>query len=216
VGGQVTRPAGRLGVGPPTTASLRRVLERAQSLAVGDLPREPFPAPAHDCASGPAVLPHGRGTGQAGRFLLALPGLVARMRKSPFPAALLLIATALSGCPLYESDDTACSSDGDCPRGFACALASGSCERAPEACEAPDDCGANETCSRAGICREGDCHYASVGCVDGYECSSSTGVWHCAPASEGLGGANGNAGAPNAGAGAGAVSAGGDGAAGAP
>lgn len=123
-----------------------------------------------------------------------------RMKKSAFSAALLLIAATLAGCPLYDSDATGCGSDQDCASGDACDVASGVCYRVRKPCAAPDDCDGNETCSRAGICRAGDCHFESVGCVDGYECSSSSGVWHCAPVGSGGADGNGNAGAPSAGA----------------
>jgi hypothetical protein len=42
----------------------------------------------------------------------------------------------------------------------------------------------------------GDCHFSSVGCVHGYECSPDSGRWECVA----LGAANGNGGAPSAGA----------------
>jgi hypothetical protein len=57
------------------------------------------------------------------------------------------------------------------------------------ACSAPSDCGTNETCSRSGTCMAGDCHFASVGCVRGYDCSSDSGRWECVKPGTGAGGA---------------------------
>lgn len=100
-------------------------------------------------------------------------------KKSAFPAALLLIAAALSGCPLYD-DDLGCEVDSDCASGYLCDDDSGECfVEDSDACRRPSDCGANETCSRFGTCTTGDCHYESVGCVRGYTCSSDSGRWEC-------------------------------------
>jgi len=120
------------------------------------------------------------------------------MKKSAFPAALLLVGVVLSGCPIYESDDAGCWSDADCATGYSCDGHSGSCvaEEAPPAaaaCRRPSDCGTNETCSRFGTCSAGDCHYASVGCVRGYECSPDSGRWECVPAGSHGEGGNGGA-----------------------
>ncbi len=107
------------------------------------------------------------------------------MKKSPFPARLLLFTVGLgvSGCPVYESNDVGCFHDQDCAAGYLCDGDSGSCYadpgRDPNACKAPGNCGTNETCSRSGTCMAGDCHFASVGCVSGYVCSSSSGRWEC-------------------------------------
>lgn len=131
------------------------------------------------------------------------------MKKSAFPAALLLLGVVLSGCPVYESDDVDCFNDLDCAVGYVCDDPSGRCvaeATTPEAasCRRPSDCGTNETCSRFGTCSTGDCHYASVGCIRGYECSPDSGRWECVAAGAGEGGNGGvsssaSGGEPNAG-----------------
>jgi hypothetical protein len=116
------------------------------------------------------------------------------MKKCVFPAALLLIGAGLSGCPIYDHDDTGCYYDSDCAPGYSCDDASGSCYREEsDACRRPSDCGANETCNRSGTCVTGDCHFDSVGCVRGYECSSDSGRWECVDQSDGGSGSGGNA-----------------------
>jgi hypothetical protein len=104
------------------------------------------------------------------------------MKKSALPAALLLLGVFLSGCPVYD-DDVGCFDELDCPYGYVCDGRSDSCVLAPidssVTCSAPSDCGTNETCSRSGICTTGDCHFSSVGCVRGYECSPESGRWEC-------------------------------------
>jgi hypothetical protein len=122
------------------------------------------------------------------------------MKKSAFPAALLLLGVVVSGCPVYD-DDNGCFVDEDCPWGSVCDGNTGSCVVSPgdstdASCRRPSDCGANETCSRFGTCMAGDCHFSSVGCVHGYECSPDSGRWECVA----LGAATGNGGAPSAGA----------------
>jgi hypothetical protein len=107
------------------------------------------------------------------------------MKKSALPAALLLFGVGLgvSGCPVYDGGDVGCFSDQDCPDGYLCDTTTTSCvaeqaNRSPT-CNSPDDCGTNETCARSGTCVSGDCHFKSVGCVNGYACSSTTGRWEC-------------------------------------
>lgn len=126
------------------------------------------------------------------------------MKKSAFPAALLLLAVASSGCPVYDSRD-GCYDDWDCYDGYVCDGYTGACvaeTSTPEpanTCSRPRDCGANETCSRSGTCMEGDCSFKSVGCVRGYECSSDSGRWECVASGSGEGGSDAG-GSPNAGA----------------
>lgn len=131
------------------------------------------------------------------------------MKKSAFPAALLLIAAGLSGCPIYDRSSSGCFDDWDCAPGYACNDRSGSCEaeRAGSDCAEPDDCGPNETCSRFGTCTIGDCNYTSVGCVAGFACSIEDGRWLCVPEAAAQGGSDGGAGASTDG-GAGATSGG--------
>ncbi|HVY25451.1 MAG TPA: hypothetical protein VHB79_02825 [Polyangiaceae bacterium] len=139
------------------------------------------------------------------------------MKKSAFPAALLLLMLASSGCPVYDRDD-GCLDDFDCRDGYACNADTGACVVVTDtntntngnSCSEPRDCVGNETCSRSGTCMAGDCHFASVGCVRGYECSPGSGterVWHCVAVNTSEGGANaggadtsGAGGAPQAGA----------------
>lgn len=141
------------------------------------------------------------------------------MKKSAFPAALLLLGVFMSGCPVY--DDDGCNRDRDCAYGSVCDEHTGRCvdevdqgDPEPEgiACHRPLDCDANETCSHSGICKAGDCHFESVGCVRGYECSSASGRWECVKPDSGSAG-NGGAGA-SGGEGAAPSSAGGSGGAG--
>jgi len=118
------------------------------------------------------------------------------MKKSAFPAALLLLGVFMSGCPVY--DDDGCFGNGDCASGSVCDGDTGRCvEETTEptlACHRPLDCDGNETCSRFGTCLAGDCHFPSVGCVRGYECSIESGKWQCVkPAPVGAGGNGGSA-----------------------
>lgn len=142
------------------------------------------------------------------------------MKKSASWAAFVVIGFLIPGCPVYDAVDLRCFNDFDCPYGYVCDGATALCVSAPRGgsrtCDEPDDCASNETCSRTGTCQAGDCHFASVGCVKGYECSSASGRWECVPeGGAGEGGAGGspstppstNAGAPSA--------SGGDGSAGA-
>lgn len=124
------------------------------------------------------------------------------MKKSALPAALLLIGVGLglSGCPVYDTADAGCYDDYDCPSNQYCDYPSGVCvgntQQPPansSSCNEPSDCGANETCSRSGICEEGDCSFRSVGCVKGFVCSGKSGRWTCVE----QGSETGDAGAPN-------------------
>ena len=103
------------------------------------------------------------------------------MKKSALPAALLLIAASLSGCPIYDHDERGCYRDSDCAAGYSCDTETGSCLSEPEsaACRRPSDCETNETCSRSATCMIGDCHFESVGCVRGYVCASVDDRWAC-------------------------------------
>jgi hypothetical protein len=73
-----------------------------------------------------------------------------------------VLAGVLVGCPIYDDDDYGTSSDDDC-RGS-------KCDPGPEpGCEAPSDCGINETCGSDGECHVGDC--TLWGCSSGFECT---------------------------------------------
>ncbi len=133
------------------------------------------------------------------------------MKKSAFLAALGLIGIGLSGCPIYEEEG--CYDDYDCEYGYLCDAHSGTCydtERPDiddeKSCRKPSDCEPNQTCSRFGACSSGDCHYSSIGCVEGYVCALSGGRYACvADASNG-----GDGGAAAGGAAAGGAAAGGE------
>jgi hypothetical protein len=108
------------------------------------------------------------------------------MKKSAFPAGLLLIGIGLSGCPVYDGD-AGCYDDFDCDYGYLCDGDTGVCYADAdagnpddtEACRKPSDCGENETCSRFGACSSGDCNYSTVGCVQGYLCTLDAGRYSC-------------------------------------
>lgn len=107
------------------------------------------------------------------------------MKKKLFPvttaALLAFVSAAVTGCPVYDDED-GCYDDYDCSAGYYCDYPSGACLRdgdSTASCDQPSDCAANETCSKARICAEGDCHFASVGCVSGFECSGESGRWEC-------------------------------------
>jgi hypothetical protein len=115
------------------------------------------------------------------------------MNKSAFPAALLLIAAGLSGCPIYDHHDSGCYRDSDCAPGYLCNDDTGDCYPEDDdgaACRRPGDCGTNETCSRSGTCTTGDCHFSGVGCVRGYTCSSASGRWECVDDTPSAGGSS--------------------------
>jgi hypothetical protein len=118
------------------------------------------------------------------------------MKKSALLAVLLLIGVGLSGCPVYDSNDAGCFDDLDCPSGSWCDGDTGTCvvptgSPSGAKCDEPDDCGGNETCARSGTCTSGDCHFESVGCVRGFECSGESGRWECV--AEGSGSSDGGA-----------------------
>ena len=121
------------------------------------------------------------------------------MKKSALPLALLLLGVTLSGCPVYDTSNAGCYSDFDCAYGYVCDGNSLTCVsvQTSSSCGQPSDCGKNETCSHSGICVSGSCHFASVGCVQGYDCSADSGTWACVKAGE----STGTAGAPAGGAG---------------
>jgi hypothetical protein len=134
------------------------------------------------------------------------------MKTKLFPLALLaLVSGVVSGCPVYDDDVDGCVDDYDCSVGYYCDDASDAClrEGASGACKLPSDCAGNETCSKSGICSAGDCHFASVGCVSGFECSSDSGRWECVR--EGSSGGNGASGGAPASGEAGASGGGADG-----
>lgn len=179
--------AGWLGRGWAARPDGTAVLECGQSLAARAARRETFPIGAAKIAG-------------KGHFASLRPN---PMKKWVFPAAVLAIGVGLQGCPIYDQDDAGCYYDSDCAPGYSCDD-SGSCyQPESDACRRPTDCGANETCSRSGTCVVGDCHFESVGCIRGYECSSASGRWECvepedeATGGSGSGGSSSDAGAPS-------------------
>jgi hypothetical protein len=113
------------------------------------------------------------------------------MKKPAFPAALMLVSfvgLALPGCPIYDDSD-GCFDTSDCAYGYVCDEYSGDCVAERDlSCRRPSDCGVNETCDRFGTCSSGDCSFASVGCVAGYECSNEQGIWECVREGQSSGG----------------------------
>jgi hypothetical protein len=120
------------------------------------------------------------------------------MRRALLLGSSAACALALSGCPIYPEEPYACSTNADCAKGELCDSYDGFCYvpkpgtggASGVSCDAPGDCGANETCSKSGQCRIGDCTFH--GCVTGWECSSASGVWTCVKS--GSGGSGGDAG----------------------
>jgi hypothetical protein len=115
----------------------------------------------------------------------------------------LSAAFAVTGCPVFPDHNNACMSSSDCAPGYSCDLESGFCQLSPTGgngtCSAPTDCGINETCGRDSQCHIGSCRIETTGCVDGYSCQISGGVWTCIAdggSSVGSGGTVGAAGAP--------------------
>jgi hypothetical protein len=111
-------------------------------------------------------------------------------------ALVLLIFSAgamLPGCPIYGSDDDGCIYDSDCPTSYVCDSDLGLCRPLSVlSCDSPGDCASNETCSRAGECRAGDCSWSDIGCVQGFACSRESGIWECVRgSSSGSGGSGG-------------------------
>jgi hypothetical protein len=118
------------------------------------------------------------------------------MNKTVYPALLLLVATGLAGCPVYDHEDDGCYTDSECAAGYLCDARQGLCY-APDSgsCTKPADCGPNETCGRLGICSPGNCRFDSVGCVEGYTCSVLDDRWQCIRGyDDGAGGAGGASG----------------------
>jgi hypothetical protein len=109
------------------------------------------------------------------------------------PAIFVLSAFSLVGCPIYDHEDEGCASTRDCAPGYSCDRNTGECVAPGDdgGCARPSDCGSNETCDRNGECRLGDCSFADIGCVDGFECQNAGGSWRCVPEGSGVGGSGG-------------------------
>lgn len=123
------------------------------------------------------------------------------MKRAVLTAVLFCSAAALSGCPIYNHDDEGCFRDKDCAPGYACDDNSGACyvpgTGSGHSCSRPDDCSQGETCASSGQCAAGDCSFN--GCVRGYLCDSSSGIWTCVTPETGAGGAPDPGGTSNAG-----------------
>ena len=111
----------------------------------------------------------------------------------------LLSAALLSGCPIYPEERLFCETNLDCPAGYACDGDTGYCRvvggtggATGKTCDAPKDCGFNQTCSSKGVCKTGDCSFH--GCVTGYTCVVDQGTWACVSGTGGTGGAGGTGG----------------------
>ena len=113
--------------------------------------------------------------------------------KRPVVTAVLLLAVAgLAGCPIYDHENAGCYRDRDCASNYVCDRY-GDCVLPDNSfCNKPSDCASTSTCTPAGTCSIGDCSF--LGCVAGYTCDSSTGVWGCVVNGSGAGGASGQAG----------------------
>lgn len=123
------------------------------------------------------------------------------MKRLAFPLPILCVALLLPGCPIYgDDDDGPCYSDLECASGYVCDQLTGFCTTGSAQCDRPVDCAENQTCSRGGVCRSGDCTFSGVGCVAGYVCASPRGVWECV-LDEGAGGEGGSSGSASGGAG---------------
>src|SRR5450432_4257436 len=115
--------------------------------------------------------------------------------KRPVLTAVFLVAVAgLAGCPIYDHEGDGCDRDSDCGRDYICDQPSGDCILGSNiGCRAPSDCDMTSTCTPAGVCMTGDCSFYH-GCVAGYRCDSSSGVWACVPGTAGAAGSSSQAG----------------------
>lgn len=129
------------------------------------------------------------------------------MKRAVLSVLFLSAITALGGCPIYSHDDDGCWRDRDCADGYLCNDSSGVCYLAGNGaasgrCVRPSDCVPNYTCNSSGQCVSGDCSFN--GCVSGYRCDASSGIWQCISNSViSSGGGAGTGGAPAGGASAG-------------
>jgi len=112
------------------------------------------------------------------------------MKRVAVTVFFLSAVATLGGCPIYSHDDQGCFRDSDCASGYACDELSGACYLPDEShsCRGPADCGTSKTCGRAGLCVVGDCSFN--GCVAGFECDSSSGLWECVAQTAGAAGSS--------------------------
>jgi hypothetical protein len=104
------------------------------------------------------------------------------MKRPVLTAGFLFAVAGLAGCPMYDHEDAGCYRDSDCARGYWCDQHNRDCVVANgvPTCAKPSDCDTTSTCAPAGVCEYGDCDL-NHGCVAGYRCDSSSGVWECVP-----------------------------------
>ncbi len=113
------------------------------------------------------------------------------MKRAFLAAVFLASVSMLGGCPIYNHDEDGCYRDSDCGIDYSCNRQTGDCylPGGGDSCRRPSDCGVNQTCNVDGRCVSGDCSFD--GCVSGYRCDSSSGIWECvSTASGGSGGAS--------------------------
>ena len=104
------------------------------------------------------------------------------VKRAVLGVVFLSAITTLSGCPIYSHDDDGCWRDRDCADGYLCDDRTGVCYVAGSgavsgSCVRPNDCASNYTCNPSGQCVSGDCSFN--GCVAGYHCDASSGIWQC-------------------------------------
>ena len=101
------------------------------------------------------------------------------MKRAVLAAVFLASVATLGGCPIYNHEDDGCYRDSDCGIDYACDRQTGECYLPGngDSCRRPSDCGVNQTCDVDGRCVAGDCSFN--GCVSGYRCDSSSGIWKC-------------------------------------
>jgi len=109
---------------------------------------------------------------------------------------ILFAALGVVGACSSTTMDEGCYSDSDCAPGNLCDE-SGACyaptDGGNDVCTEPADCPVSYTCGKEGRCSPGDCYFN--GCVSGFECQSSTGIWQCLSGSAGTSGDSASAGA---------------------
>jgi len=122
-----------------------------------------------------------------------------RMKRPVITAVFLFAVVGLAGCPVYDHEDAGCYRDSDCARGYICEQ-NGDCVAVSDTttCHQPADCDTTSTCTPAGVCEVGDCTFYH-GCVAGYRCDSSNGLWACVLDNGGAAGSGGQAAAGAAG-----------------
>ncbi|HWZ91191.1 MAG TPA: hypothetical protein VNW92_20160 [Polyangiaceae bacterium] len=113
------------------------------------------------------------------------------MKRPVVTLVLLCAVVGLAGCPIYDHESAGCYQDSDCALNYVCNQHNGDCVPVSNVyCTQPSDCDTTATCTPAGQCMPGDCSFYH-GCVAGYRCDSSSGIWGCVPNASGAAGAGG-------------------------